>query len=77
LSVSIFPRQYGQVFVCVCCGRYRVEEVTLDKLDGTPAKTTYRLRQGGYILGEFRDLDALAVELDERGILMWPDDGCE
>lgn len=65
------------MLVCSCCGRHTVEQVTLDRLDGTPPRKTWRLRQGGYILGEFRSLDDLAAELDERGILMWPDDGCE
>jgi hypothetical protein len=65
------------VIICSCCGRYWVQEVVVDRLDGTPARRTYRLRHGGYIIGEYRTLDELAVELDRRGILMWPEDGCE
>lgn len=32
---------------------------------------------GVYVIAEAKSLDELAVELDERGILMWPADGCE
>lgn len=65
------------MLICACCGRYWREDVTTDGRDGTPPRKTYRLRRGRYIIGEYRTLRELDVELDKLGILMWPDDGGE
>lgn len=68
---------------CVCCGRYQVEEIVLDRGRGAGRQRRYRLTQrtdtGVYIVAEAATLDDLVAELDERGILLWPaeDDGCE
>lgn len=63
---------------CSCCGTYTVEEIALDLMRGAGPRRIYRLKQDGYVFAEAPDLDALAVEIDARGILMWPeDDGCE
>ncbi len=67
------------MLTCACCGRYQVEEILTDR--GAGARRLYRLKQhaGGrvYVVAEASSLDDLAAELDTRGILMWPDDGCE
>jgi hypothetical protein len=70
-------RETVPVIICSCCGRYWLQEVILDRLDGTPPRKTLRLWRGRYVLGEYRTLDELAVELDKRGILIWPETGCE
>jgi hypothetical protein len=68
---------------CVCCGHYRVEEIALDRMRGFGPRRQWRLRQyrplvgDWYPLGDCATLDDLAVELDRRGILMWPESGCE
>lgn len=62
--------------VCACCGRYWVQEVTFDHLDGT-VRTTFLVRRGGLIVGEYRTRAEAKTELDRRGILMWPEPGCE
>lgn len=62
---------------CVCCGKYTVEEIHLDRMRGAGPRQIFRLKQGAYVIAEAGSLDELAAELDARGILMWPDDGCE
>ncbi len=75
------PCHTGPVLTCACCGRYQVEEVLLDRLRGAGPRRRYRLIQrtgtGVYVVAEASSLDDLAAVLDTRGILMWPDDGCE
>lgn len=66
------------MLTCSCCQEYRVEEVLLDRLDGAGQRRYYRLLRLGYKIEDYAGIDELAVELDARGILMWPsDDGCE
>lgn len=65
------------MLTCSCCGKYTVEEILLDRMRGAGVRRIYRLKQGGYVLAEAATLDELAVELDTRGVLMWPEDGCE
>lgn len=70
------------MLTCSCCGTYTVEEILLDRGRGAGQRRTFRLKQraphgGVYVIAEAKSLDELAVELDERGILMWPADGCE
>jgi hypothetical protein len=62
---------------CHCCGRYRIEAVMLDRLDGRGPRPLYRLRQNGHVLAEYSTPDALVAELDRRGILIEFPDGCE
>ena len=66
---------------CSCCGHYTVEEVFLDRGRGAGPRRIYRLKQdtdaGSYVITETATLDELAVELDQRGIQMWPEDSCE
>lgn len=63
--------------ICACCQEYRVEEVHLDRLDGAGARRSFRLLRLGYKINDYVSLDELAVELDARGVLMWPEPGCE
>ncbi len=65
------------MITCHCCGHHQIEEVLVDRLLGAGPRRVYRIRQGSYILVEVHTLDELAAELDRRGILMWPEDGCE
>lgn len=44
---------------------------------GAGTRRLFRLKRDGYVITEVPSLDELAAELDARGILMWPDDGCE
>lgn len=65
------------MLICSCCQEYRVEEVLLDPLDGGGPRRWFRLLHLNYKIDDFASLDELAAELDARGVLMWPDDGCE
>ncbi len=52
------------------------------RLRGAGTRRAYRLLQradhgGVYLVAAASSLDELAAVLDERGILMWPSDGCE
>lgn len=65
------------MLTCFCCGQHTVEEIVLDLMRGAGGLRAFRLKRGGYVIAEARSLDELAVELDARGILMWPEGGCE
>lgn len=62
---------------CHCCGRYWVEAVMLDRLDGRGPRPEWRLRQDGHVLERYGNPDELVAELDRRGILIEFPDGCE
>lgn len=64
------------MLTCSCCGQYQVEEILLDRMRGAGPRRVFRLKQGSYVIAEAATLDELAVELDARGVLMWPETGC-